>query len=193
VAQFRLAWICSVINLAINDQAATHAAARIRVENRIKVLTGPVMRLCQRGEIRVVFHTDRYLHDVLQPNPKIYLVPSIDLMRTINLTRSPIDWASETNPHSPPLQIAPPLQGAFNVTPDASRALLRIYYQTLPMEDMNGRCSSHKLEFCAPNLQAQKQWFFHQCHSRPSWCRPSFYTSQLLIWRTPRWDFAHAG
>src|SRR6516162_10298535 len=97
LAEFGLARRSAMIDLSVYDQTATDATAGVGVKDGIEVVTRAVSRLGESCKIGIVFDGDGCINEVFEPTAEVQILPPINLMRTANPSRAPIDWTTKTD------------------------------------------------------------------------------------------------
>lgn len=87
----------TVKNLSADHQAASHATAEVRIEDRVKPRSGTVNCLCQGREIGIVFRDCRAVSQVGNPVSDWKAIPPCDLMRANDAACAGIDRSAKPN------------------------------------------------------------------------------------------------
>src|SRR6476660_7873964 len=98
---------CPVVNAAIHNQAAANTAAQSDVKNRVKLLAGASLCFAQGSHIGVIVDADRHAGQLVEPATQIEFRPPLDLMRTADPARRPINRTAKPNSNPAHLPLGP--------------------------------------------------------------------------------------
>ena len=189
VPNLRLAGKGAVIDMAVHDQAATHAAAQGDVKHRIAAAARPTPRFTQRAHVGVVVGQDRRLDPLLQPFGQRKSRQAFNLMGTLNYAGAPIDGAAKPDADRlwPGEGWSPGPQGVVDLLPDAGAAARGIYRGAESIANARPRVSRHQLQFRAADFDAPKPGVGggrgRSCWLHALGFKPSAARRQNLMWR----------
>jgi hypothetical protein len=155
VADLAFAGSGAVIDAAVRDKAASHAASKGDVEQRRGAAPVSGVRLAERGDVGVVVHGDGQAGEVVEPLPQRGVRPAMDLVRARDTARPPVDRPAESNADRLELACAKDFRHPLgDLRADAVGARLAIDGMAESfLDDAFGR-SDDELEFGASDFQA---------------------------------------
>src|ERR1019366_3873059 len=96
-----LAWNGAVVNAAIDRESTANPTAERDIKDRIEPAARPVQRFAEGSRIGVVIHSHRHFGEFAQPIPQLKIGPALNLVRTSDLSRAPIDGPAKADAHPP--------------------------------------------------------------------------------------------